>query len=461
MTSEKTERSKVFISYSRKDEFWLKRLQVHLKPLIRDHKIAIWDDTAIRSGSKWQEEIKEAINSAKIAILMVSPDFFASDFIIGNELPPLLRAAEEDGAQILLLIVSHSRFERTQELSQYQSVNLPSNPLNQMSAAEVDKHLDKLAQQIEYTLNTGVTSYDISPQNLSMSIELAEIHRQAGRFEEAITTCTKILAQDPRNIMAFLIRATAYLNTQQRYENVAGDAKEALRLARQDRSSSGMAQQAEAYSLLGLYEDSIKSANLALDLNPQNILALRARAISYFGLKDYDSTLSDAASILSIEPWNAPALRLCANAYLGLKQYEQAVENATKSLALAPDFWWALYIRASAYNSLGREKESIKDLSDLLEKAPWCIDALKLKAAIHCDIAQYEEAIFWASQLLKYTPNDSLALCIRADAYFRLGLMEQALANATETLRIDPEDKMAMQIVNNAIWAIEKKQKKD
>ena len=48
---------KVFVSYSHKDSYWLERLKIHLRPLGRDHSIDLWEDTRIRLGSRWQEEV--------------------------------------------------------------------------------------------------------------------------------------------------------------------------------------------------------------------------------------------------------------------------------------------------------------------------------------------------------------------------------------------------------------------
>src|SRR3712207_6033398 len=42
------ERTQVFISYSHEDAEWLRRLQIMLKPLTRNHMITIWGDTQIR-----------------------------------------------------------------------------------------------------------------------------------------------------------------------------------------------------------------------------------------------------------------------------------------------------------------------------------------------------------------------------------------------------------------------------
>ena len=86
-------RTQVFISYSHSDKKWLEELQMTLKPYVRDHRLDVWDNTRIPKGTKWKEEIKKALDKAKVAALLVSRYFFASDFIAGNELPDLLDAA--------------------------------------------------------------------------------------------------------------------------------------------------------------------------------------------------------------------------------------------------------------------------------------------------------------------------------------------------------------------------------
>src|SRR5262249_13334122 len=122
-------RAKVFISYSHKDRRWLERLQVHLKDLERRGLVEVWDDTKLRTGTQWRDEISKALDSARAAILLVSADFIASDFIANDELPPLLARAEENGVVILPLILSPSRFEKIGSLSQFMTVNPPSEPL--------------------------------------------------------------------------------------------------------------------------------------------------------------------------------------------------------------------------------------------------------------------------------------------------------------------------------------------
>jgi TIR domain-containing protein len=132
-------RNKVFVSYSHADSEWLERLRTHLKPLERESVLDLWVDTRIQSGARWRDEIRKAIEMTKVAILFVSARFLASDFIMENELPPLLAAAEKEGAIVLPVIISPSRFLEYEFLSNIQSINSSEKPLTAMNYNEQEE----------------------------------------------------------------------------------------------------------------------------------------------------------------------------------------------------------------------------------------------------------------------------------------------------------------------------------
>ncbi len=151
-TESKVERNKVFISYSHKDKKWLGRVQNHIKDLENlGMSVELWDDTKIKPSMKWQDEIKKALATTKVAILLVSTDFLASEFIMSNELPPLLKAAEDDGAAILSVILEPCLYEKT-ELAQFQSTNAPGKPLSKMRKNGQDEVFVKLTNRISELL---------------------------------------------------------------------------------------------------------------------------------------------------------------------------------------------------------------------------------------------------------------------------------------------------------------------
>ena len=116
----------VFISYSHQDEEWLERVKTFLRPLERDAELRLWSDSKIKPSSNWREEIRQAIDEADAAILLVSQDFLASDFIATEELPPLLNAASDGGLRVYPIFVS-SCFLKNSPLSEFQAINSPTS----------------------------------------------------------------------------------------------------------------------------------------------------------------------------------------------------------------------------------------------------------------------------------------------------------------------------------------------
>ncbi|WP_240744256.1 toll/interleukin-1 receptor domain-containing protein [Desulfopila sp. IMCC35006] len=152
-TSKVGKRNTIFISYSHEDQKHLKRLHVHIKPLEKKGLVDVWDDTKLKTGEKWRNQIESALSKAAIAILIISADFLASDFIVDNELPPILKKAELEGTLVLPVILKPCRFLREDMLSQFHALNPPDKPILSMSEVEQEEMWDKLSRTIEIELN--------------------------------------------------------------------------------------------------------------------------------------------------------------------------------------------------------------------------------------------------------------------------------------------------------------------
>ncbi|HEX4950874.1 MAG TPA: TIR domain-containing protein [Blastocatellia bacterium] len=85
----------VFFSYSHKDDELRHELVKHLSTLRRRGVISNWHDRLIGAGDEWAKEIDSHLESARIILLLISPDFIASDYCWDKE---MMRAIERHKA---------------------------------------------------------------------------------------------------------------------------------------------------------------------------------------------------------------------------------------------------------------------------------------------------------------------------------------------------------------------------
>jgi hypothetical protein len=148
---DKSNRNGIFVSYAHVDSEYLIDVKRHFKPFL--NQLDFWDDTKILAGSKWKDEIANAIERAKVAILLVSTDFFGSDFITSHELPRLLELAEKEGTVIITVILKPCLFEEFTDLNKYQALNPPNNPVSKMDENEKEELFVNLVRQTKRILN--------------------------------------------------------------------------------------------------------------------------------------------------------------------------------------------------------------------------------------------------------------------------------------------------------------------
>ena len=138
---------KVFIGYSHDDMQWLSRLQVHLKPLKQEGIIDLWANMKITAGAIWKGQIQAALDVSRVALVLVSAAFLASDFVIQHELPELLSNASSSGTIIIPIVLSPCLFKKS-KLARFQSINSPDNPLSSVDYHNQEQMLLHVAEVV-------------------------------------------------------------------------------------------------------------------------------------------------------------------------------------------------------------------------------------------------------------------------------------------------------------------------
>lgn len=95
----------VFCCYAREDQKMLKQLKKHLTPLERQGQIVIRSDMDLNAGVEWEKELHQYLESADVILLLISPDFIASDYCYSIEMEQALTRHNEGSARVIAILL--------------------------------------------------------------------------------------------------------------------------------------------------------------------------------------------------------------------------------------------------------------------------------------------------------------------------------------------------------------------
>jgi len=82
-----------FICYARANQTWVNRFKEALEPRLKadkDYLFELWQDTDIILGTHWHTAIQTALEQCDFGLLLTSPEFFNSEYVVEEELPAFL-----------------------------------------------------------------------------------------------------------------------------------------------------------------------------------------------------------------------------------------------------------------------------------------------------------------------------------------------------------------------------------
>lgn len=96
---------RIFSIYTHEDEALRGQLEKHLWLLRRARQIGQWHDREISAGEKWRDKIDENLNAADLILVLVSPDFLASNYAYDVELKRAMERHEAGEAVVVPVIL--------------------------------------------------------------------------------------------------------------------------------------------------------------------------------------------------------------------------------------------------------------------------------------------------------------------------------------------------------------------
>ncbi|MCI0523651.1 MAG: toll/interleukin-1 receptor domain-containing protein, partial [Acidobacteria bacterium] len=136
----------IFISYSHRDDELREELDTQLSGLRRQGVISVWHDRWILAGKEWAREIDHNLNDADLILLLISPDFIASDYCYDIEMK---RAVErhDAGEAVVIPVILRSCVWQGAPFGKIQGLPRDAKPVT--SAANSDEAFTEVVVGIQ------------------------------------------------------------------------------------------------------------------------------------------------------------------------------------------------------------------------------------------------------------------------------------------------------------------------
>lgn len=120
---------KIFVVYAHEDKPVRDKLLRQLRPLADKGEISLWSDHEIKPGAVWDEEIRHRLTESAIILLIVSDDFFASDYIRRVEFETALELQAQGQSHVIPVIARHCGWADHPVLEKFQVLPPEGRPV--------------------------------------------------------------------------------------------------------------------------------------------------------------------------------------------------------------------------------------------------------------------------------------------------------------------------------------------
>ena len=94
------------------------------------------------------DEIRRSLDSARVAVFLITQNFLNSEFITEKELPVLLQRAQDRGCQVFWIAVSTSTVDDS-EIARFQAANDPAHPLDTLPEPDQNRVLKQIYDRMK------------------------------------------------------------------------------------------------------------------------------------------------------------------------------------------------------------------------------------------------------------------------------------------------------------------------
>lgn len=218
---------------------------------------------------------------------------------------------------------------------------------------------------------------------------------------------------------------------------------------------------AEAYMLRGdLTQDNdqaLADLTKAIELRPDDPVALRLRGQAYLKANQAEKALADFEAALEKDPDSVPTLEAKIDALLELERFEDAEKVCDQIEKLSPNSAEALFHRARVAAVKKEFEKALEILNRAAKLDPKNPAVLMIRAAVLQELKKTDEALQDVNEALKLRPGNPALLRLRAAILAGSGKFSEAIADLEEVRKTQSaEDEITLTLQLGLLYSAQK-----
>ncbi len=420
----------IFCCYARVDGELLNKLTTHLMPLQRLGLITIWHDTYIEAGSAWEDEINKHLNTAQIILLLISPDFMASEYCYSKEMHRAMQRHEQNDAYVIPVLLrptywKGAPFEKLQMLpDEAKAVTMWVN--EDEALYNITEHISSVVNKltIKNALNEAMSLYNDK------------------RYEGALIIYEQLIGREPDLASAYLGRGKT-LFVLERYEESLGAYEKASQIDQKLVDAHFYQDKAHVLCKLERYEESLSAYDKAIRHDPLLVETYIEKAKVLLQLERYSQALLTYEQVIRLEPDEAEYYVYAGDLLVKMRRFEQAIEMYEQAIKLKPDEARYYSYKGEVLLGLKRFEEALvvydQALASFDEQMPLVeySEYYNKKGQALLGLNRYQEALaIYEDYIQNYDDINPDFYHREGKALFGLGQYEEALVAYDKAIRL-------------------------
>ncbi|MGY6020357.1 tetratricopeptide repeat protein [Streptomyces spinosirectus] len=262
---------------------------------------------------------------------------------------------------------------------------------------------------------------------------LGREHRQAKRYQQALSAYATALTLDPRHDRAHYGRGITHLFLG-RYDDALTDLSRAVELNPDD--DKYIADRGFTHRAMEHYDDALSDLNRAIELNP-DAWVLAQRGETHRLMEDHDEALSDFNRAIELDHDYAWAIASRGQTHRAMEHYDDALSDFNRAIELDHDYAWAIASRGQTHRAMEHYDDALSDLNRAIELNPDLTWVLAQRGETHRAMEHYDDALSDLNRAIELNPDLTWVLAQRGETHRLMEHYDDALSDLNRAIELD------------------------